>query len=181
MSKVIFLDVDGVLNRHHERYYTRETSPQGFIGIGQKHLYWLKYIVDKTGAYIVLSSDWKDCFETDDCDPNKVNCPDGTYLANRLAKAGCRIVERTDDSSVGNERSTGRGFGIRKYLKAHPEVTEYVILDDVWFLDFNRELVPHLLWLEYPLTRRPAEKAIKCLNGVLIDNEKAKTKAGYYE
>lgn len=180
MSKVIFLDVDGVLNRHHERYGTREKSPMGFTGVGQKHLLELRRIVEETGAYIVLSSDWKDCFYTDECSPREAD-KDGVYLCKRLAENGLKIVERTDEKSEGNERSTGRGFGIRKYLKAHPEVTEYVILDDVWFLDFTKELVPHFLWLEYPLTKRSADKAIKCLKGELIDNEKAKTKAGYYE
>lgn len=180
MSKVIFLDVDGVLNRHHERYGTREKSPMGFTGVGQKHLLELRRIVEETGAYIVLSSDWKDCFYTDECNPMEAD-KDGVYLCKRLAENGLKIVERTDDKSEGNERSTGRGFGIRKYLKAHPEVTEYVILDDVWFFDFTKELVPHFLWLEYPLTKRSADKAIKCLKGELIDNEKAKTKAGYYE
>ena len=55
-------------------------------------------------------------------------------------------------------------------------VTDYVILDDIWFSDFTNELVPHFVWLEHSLTKRSADKAIKCLNGELIDNTKAKTK-----
>jgi hypothetical protein len=165
MSKIIFLDIDGVLNRHHNVYYTRETSPQGFIGIGQKHLNQLKRIVDETGAEIVLTSDWKDCFNEDDCTPDHAACPDGVYLANRLKDAGCPIIARTDDRSVGNDSSTGRGYGIRKYLKAHPEISEYVILDDIWFKDYTDELVDHFVHLEFPLTKRSADKAIKCLKG----------------
>ena len=39
-----------------------------------------------------------------------------------------------------------RGEGILKYLKAHPEIEEYVVLDDCRF-DFqkNRKLWEHLL------------------------------------
>ena len=113
MSKVIFLDIDGVLNRHDERYPTREKSPMGFVGVGQKHIDQLKRIVDETGAYIVLSSDWKMCFDTIDCNPDNANNEDGVYLWKRLNDAGCRIIEHTDDRSVGNDYSTGRGFGIR--------------------------------------------------------------------
>lgn len=170
MSKVIFLDIDGVLNRHDERYPTREKSPMGFVGVGQKHIDQLKRIVNETGAYIVLSSDWKMCFEDLNCNPKKA-IEDGKYLWNRLNDNGCRIVEKTDDRSVGNDYSTGRGYGIRKYLKAHPEVTDYVILDDIEFFDFTGELKEHLVLLDYPLTKRSADKAIKILKGVKNENK----------
>lgn len=48
--KIIFLDVDGVLNSIEDRFsWTIETD---------KHLEILKYIVDKTNAKIVVSSSW---------------------------------------------------------------------------------------------------------------------------
>ena len=156
MSKVIFLDVDGVLNRHHWRYGTKEKSPTGYVGVGQKQL------VDETGAYIVLSSDWKMCFKDLDCNPDTAD-EDGKYLLRRLQENGMTIVEKIDDRSVGDDYSTGRGYGIRKYLKAHPEVTNYVILDDCRFSDFTGSLLEHFVYLEYPLNKRSLKKAIKIL------------------
>ena len=162
MSKVIFLDVDGVLNRHHWRYGTKEKSPMGYVGVGQKYLEILKQLVDATGAYIVLSSDWKMCFKDLDCNPDTAD-EDGKYLLRRLQENGMTIVEKTDDRSVGDDYSTGRGYGIRKYLKAHPEVTNYVILDDCWFSDFTGSLLEHFVYLEYPLNKTSLNKAIKIL------------------
>lgn len=170
MSKVIFLDVDGVLNRHHSLYGTKEMSPMGFTGVGQKHLLELRRIVDATSARIILTSDWKDCFTTDGCDPKKANA-DGEYLVKRLKDVGLRIVERTNDQPLECDRGKGfggRGYGIRKYLKQHPDVTEYVILDDVEFRDFTGELLDHFVYLEYPLTKRSADRAIK----ILLQGEK---------
>lgn len=162
MSKIIFLDIDGVLNRHHERYGTREKSPMGFVGLGQKHVLQLKRIVEETGAKIVMSSDWKMCYKSDDCDIKTAN-PDGVYVIKRLAENGMKLVARTNEVSLEGEHSTGRGYGIRKYLRQHPEVTNYVILDDYKWRDFTGELLDHLVLLEYPLTKRSADKAIKIL------------------
>ena len=165
MSKVIFLDVDGVLNCCKGDHPTKERTPNGFIGIDQKYVKRLKKIVDNTGAYIVLTSDWKDLFRTDDCDPDQANI-DGKYLCECLTKEGLKITERTDDKSVGNDFSTGRGYGIRKYLKNHPEVTDYIILDDVHFMDFSRDLEPHLILLTNSLTEKVVNKSINFLKPV---------------
>ena len=164
MSKVIFLDIDGVLNRHDERYGTREKSPMGFVGLGQKHLIQLRRVVEVTGAEIVMSSDWKMCYKSDDCNPKYANA-DGLYVIRRLAENGMKLVAVTNEQSLDGEYSTGRGYGIRKYLRQHPEVTEYVILDDYVWRDFTDELLEHLVYLKYPLTKRTADKAIKILKG----------------
>ena len=162
MSKVIFLDIDGVLNRHDERYGTKEKSPMGFTGLGQKHVLELKRIVEETGAEIVMSSGWKMCYKTDDCDMATAN-PDGIYVIKRLAENGIKLVARTTETPLEGEYSTGRGYGIRKYLRQHPEVTNYVILDDYEWEDFTDELLDHFVYLKYPLTKRSANKAIKIL------------------
>ena len=52
--KVIFLDVDGVLNCQKT-----EAKCRGFIGVDSKKVKLLKKIVDATDAKIVLSSSWK--------------------------------------------------------------------------------------------------------------------------
>ena len=62
--KVIFLDVDGVLNAA----YTRERAPSGTIGLNPQMVRQLKRIVDATGAVAVLVSSWKKDW---DIDPDK--------------------------------------------------------------------------------------------------------------
>lgn len=159
MSKVIFLDIDGVLNGRS----TRVKSSMGFTGIDLKYIRALKELIDQTGAYVVLSSDWKDCFTEDNCNPATADA-DGAYLIKRLLSQGVNIMARTDDQSVGKDWSTGRGFGIRKYLKAHPEVENYVILDDIKFRDFTGELEEHFVECKCPFGKRNLKKALKILN-----------------
>ena len=54
--KVIFLDIDGVLN---SRAYDRKRNWDELTNIDESRLPLVKNIVDETGARIVLSSTWK--------------------------------------------------------------------------------------------------------------------------
>lgn len=53
--KVIFLDVDGVLNCRT----TRQRNPAGFVGVEPEKCQILRRILRETGAHIVLSSTWR--------------------------------------------------------------------------------------------------------------------------
>ena len=53
--KVIFLDVDGVLNSVR----TKEQTPSGCTGIESKLVKNLAKIVNETKAILILTSDWK--------------------------------------------------------------------------------------------------------------------------
>ena len=98
---------------------TVQKTPDGYTGI------------DDARADLVLSSDWKEVKPTDD---------DYVYLISKLALCGLSIDGQTQDQMY------KRGEGILKYLKAHPEIEEYVVLDDCRF-DFqkDRKLWEHLL------------------------------------
>ena len=125
---VIFLDVDGVLNTTT----TVQKTPDGYTGIDDARVEVLAKIIEKIGgADLVLSSDWKEMKPTDD---------DYVYLVSKLALCGLSSDGQTQDQMY------KRGEGILKYLKAHPEIEEYVVLDDCRF-DFqkNRKLWGHLL------------------------------------
>lgn len=124
-TKIIFLDVDGVLNDDN----TNTRTPDGYTGVDEKYIKNLKRIVDRTGAEIVLSSDWK--FEYP-------NGPAGRYLKEQLEKEGLKIKAKTPGDSRGRG-FTGRGGEILAYLKKHPEVRNFVILDDNRFRDFQEE------------------------------------------
>ncbi|MEE0687028.1 MAG: HAD domain-containing protein [Lachnospiraceae bacterium] len=115
---VIFLDIDGVLNTTR----TVQSTPKRFKGIDDARVAILANAIKKYGgADIVLSSDWKDLREDDE---------DYLYLVSKLAKEGLSISGKTQDEMY------KRGAGIWEYLQAHPEIEEYVILDDNVF-DFR--------------------------------------------
>ena len=55
MSKIIFLDVDGVLNNEN----TNARSPGGYVGVMDSKVKLLSKLVKETNADVVISSDWR--------------------------------------------------------------------------------------------------------------------------
>lgn len=115
--KVIFLDIDGVLNSEQ---YIRECDGCGIV-IDPSKMVLLKQIVDATGTKIVLSTSWREHWSKDDtqCDSTGVlmNSMFGTY--------GLRIFDKTP------QLHTRREEEIRNWLDEHPEVENFVVLDDM--------------------------------------------------
>lgn len=133
IMKIIFLDIDGVLNADCDFGGRSKPNPtvindegQRFCGIGKTHVRHLKNIVDKTGAEIVLVSSWKKDYEEylKYGYENRV----GKYLYNKLREQELRILDTTlrYDFSYGSNR----GYEIRQWLEEHPEVDDWVVLDD---------------------------------------------------
>ena len=120
--KVIFLDVDGVLNS-----VETTTLCYGFVGIDDEKIAKLRRIVEATGAQIVLSSSWKHDWEPLDKDKqNKY----GDYLDQKLKRCLLSVIDKTSEAN-----SECRGKGIIKWVGTH-EVDSFIILDDEWF-DFK--------------------------------------------
>ena len=153
-SKVIFLDVDGVLNDGA----TEDRTPDGFIGLSDAMITNLERIVKETDAKVVLVSTWKS--EWDQFPENRT--PDGQYLDARLAQHNIVISDKTTD------RVSNRGFGINRWLHAHPEVERWIVLDDDIFVDYAcMGIMPHLIRTRYcygGLTYELADQAIAKLN-----------------
>ncbi len=122
--KVIFLDIDGVLNTP-----SSESRCGEYIGIDDEKVERLKKIVDKTKAEIVLISTWKKYW----CREENLK-PLQDYLANyldeKLAKQGLKAIDKTKDKADGLYLS--RGEGILEYIFRN-KVENYVILDDCQF------------------------------------------------
>lgn len=152
--KVIFLDIDGVLNDRH----TETRAPTGFIGLNADMVKNLKTVVDATGAKIVLVSTWKSEW---DHDPNE-RTNDGQYLVDILETYDMGILDKTTD------RVSDRGHGIRNYLAVHPEIKQFVILDDDVFPDYHEcDLMPYLVKTSFysgGLTAELAQTAIDKLS-----------------
>lgn len=129
--KVIFLDIDGVLNEAG----SKSRSPHGFIGVDDDKVAILKQIVDVTGAAIVLSSTWKKGWSAN---PDEID-DDAVYLNKKLARHGLRIIDKTIDDTW------NRGFGVKAWLGTHT-VEAWLVLDDDIFEDFEREeIMPHFV------------------------------------
>ena len=121
--KVIFLDIDGVLN--HVDTPDRLT---GIIGIDDECCRRLKRVVDECDASIVLISTWKmhikDTYEESD--------KSGKYLLDKFKHHNIPLIGKTS-GPCGN----GRGKGIIEYLNSHEEVDSYIIIDDEFFDDYT--------------------------------------------
>lgn len=109
--KVIFLDIDGVLNS--EKFFMEKA--RDIIALDKSKINLLKKIVDVTNAKIVLSSTWRML-------PS--NHPDYKALMSFFEEEGLSVYDKTPSGS------NGRGSEIQQWLNNHPEVTDFVILDD---------------------------------------------------
>lgn len=129
MAFVIFLDIDGVLNTRTT--CERATSEQ-YTGIDGERVKILGLAMKECRAEgVVLTTDWKDLPEEHE---------DYVYLQKKLAGYGIKILGKTQEPYTWQ-----RGVGILQYLQEHPEIEEYVIIDDQHF-DFRDD---SKLWENY--------------------------------
>ena len=129
--KIIFLDIDGVLNS--EKYDRNRTEEQG--NIDKTRLPPLKKLVDETGALIVLSSSWRKHWEKD-----KDKCDDiGRELINDFAKYDLFIYDKTT-CTVKNDRAEE----IRMWLANNDNIEAFIIIDDIAF-GWGSDLQDHLI------------------------------------
>ena len=162
--KVIFLDIDGVLNCDTSKSYCHDDTYGIITGIDSDKVKRLAKIVEETKAQIILSSDWKIGWNIHYVGrkPSHVK-----YLDNHLYKKGKLIIkDKTPDINKG----WSRGEEILSYLKTHPDIDNYVILDDTFFDDFIiKEIEEHLVLTDYKvgLTDENVQSAIKILKGAL--------------
>ena len=122
--KVIFLDVDGVLNTPS---YERRCGE--YIGIDDEKVEKLKKIVEKTKTEIVLISTWKKYWRKEE-KLKPLQDYSANYLDEKLAKQGLKAIDKTKDKADG--RYLSRGESILEYVYRN-NVENYIILDDCQF------------------------------------------------
>lgn len=122
--KVIFLDIDGVLNTP-----SSESRCGEYIGIDDEKVEKLKQIVEKTKAEIVLISTWKKYWRKEE-KLKPLQDYSANYLDEKLAKQGLKATDKTKDKSDG--RYLSRGESILEYVYRN-NVEKYIILDDCQF------------------------------------------------
>jgi hypothetical protein len=120
--KVIFLDIDGVLN----------VIPVGhdkWGAIFHDHFVDnLKRIIDVTGAKLVISSTWR-----------MGNGLEGMIDMWKERDLPGEVIGITPNFMVHFKTTLCRGKEIDAYLEEHPEITNYVIIDD------DSDMEPHQL------------------------------------
>ena len=139
MNNIIFLDIDGVLNdmdyfrkskdvRHN--YYKCLTGYKKLLlthllDIDLNKVYLLKELINNTNSKVVVTSSWR-------------NLRIYPLVEDYLINLGIPIIDTTPyiDSK--------RGLEIKTYLEEH-EVSNYIILDDDIFPDFDEEILIHLI------------------------------------
>lgn len=157
--KVIFLDIDGVLNTP-----SSESRCGEYIGIDDEKVEKLKKIVKKTKAEIVLISTWKKYWRKEE-KLKPLQDYSATYLDERLAKQGLKAIDKTKDKADG--RYLSRGEGILEYVYRN-NVENYIILDDCQFDYDGCDLSDKLIKANQ--TEGLTEKEVKTACRILVNN-----------
>ena len=161
MEKIIFLDVDGVLNFWD---CWIDSIPNVLRGDDKTQklsldcINQLNRIIDETGAKIVISSTWRKYKWLYD------------FLLSSPIKG--EIIGETPDLLYDVSRKTSRGLEIKEWLNdEYGEPCHFIILDDDDDMD---DLMDHLIQTNYDdgLTEEIANKVISKLNSE-IEKEKS--------
>lgn len=131
MSKVLFLDIDGVLNSNSENDSNQREISDATL-IDEVKIKLLAHLVNKTNSKIILHSGWRMWF---DCELKPLRM-EAKRLTELLENEGLHIYGLTPDLTTEEIRQTKK-FSLVKadeillWLKSHNEVTEWVVIDDL--------------------------------------------------
>lgn len=147
--KIIFLDIDGVINTMQigadlvPYYGTEDTCPNNIQAIR-----WLNKLCIETNAKIVISSSWRHA--------GMDKCRKAIYKGG--VAEDIEIIDSTP-TTWGD-----RGDEIKLWLDTHPEVEEFVILDDDTDMG---DLLPYLVKCDHQKGFAAEEytKAFRLLSG----------------
>lgn len=126
--KVIFLDVDGVLNPLVNIYMRKkkgEPTSSYHITIPGDKIYRLKQIVDRTGAILIMSSSWRLGYIASNMTPSRsyIN------LNNQLMRYGLQLQGWTP---VHKDRIRGIeiNWWLESFIRNNGYKPKYIIIDD---------------------------------------------------
>lgn len=136
-TKIIFLDIDGVLNTHKYTVQTKDDEEHAYKFLDRNKIKLLKHIVDTTNARLVLSSTWRNSFAAN-LEPTDYL---STSLTSALKNEGLELYSKTEH--LNDDRYTE----IKTWLKNYPEINKFVIIDDN---DFDwKDLYPFWIKTSY--------------------------------
>lgn len=153
--KIIFLDIDGVLN---SRRYDASRGPADG-NIDESRLELLKKLTDRTGANLVLTSTWRRHWDPEGKETDEV----GRALEETFRRKGLRLWDRTKE--LGKERYKE----VKDWLTRHPETEAFVIFDDQKF--GWQELDPYTVKTDPLIGRGLEERHIEKAASLLMREE----------
>ena len=156
MMRVIFLDIDGVIcTTLSARLSDALRLPPERMIFDPLALFWLRWLVRRTGAVLVLCSSWRDALSVDD--PLSRAFISNLYRA--LERNGTPIFDAAPQGPEGS-----KGLDILAWLACH-SCERYIALDDHDCFFGAPEVYPH--WVAVPpdrgLRRREAKAACRHL------------------
>lgn len=138
MSKICFLDIDGVLNSQFwNDSHQREISEGKYIDADKVKL--LGLLIHNTDAKLVLHSGWRFWFD----DKLKPLRAEAANLVCLLAAENMTLYDMTPDLTTEEIRATKK-FSLVKaseilaWLETHPATEAWVVLDD---LSLNHDII----------------------------------------
>lgn len=160
--KIIFLDIDGVLNSSD---YRKQLGIQYFSDIiDRRKMPLLKKIVEETEAQIVLSTSWRKFWSEGEPQLDPV----GQYINDVFAEYGLSVFDKTPVME-----ESGRNAEIKAWLNGKWHVDGYVILDDKDF-GWSPDLRAHFVRTDLNgdgLEAVQVQETIDVLNGNLRISE----------
>ncbi len=164
MKKIIFLDIDGVLNTRDWHSRMTKDTPRDEFGwvFDPVAVENLAHIINETGANIVVSSSWKYLGMTKLKEMWDIRNLPGDLLDITPNTVSDEILLNANLDEI--ELGVCRGNEIKEWLSKHKgEVSNYVIIDD--FDDLLPEQMCHAVITNtlIGITESDAEKAIKIL------------------
>lgn len=142
--KVLFLDVDGVLNSRDSTNFKNNLWP-----INDEMCFMVGKIQLDTGCAIVVSSSWR-------------HHPDGMKT---IREKFNDVIDKTPYlNHLVNYEDKPRGHEIQAWLDKHPEVTRYAILDDDSDMLDEQKPAFFQTTFQHGLTKEIAKKVTDYLN-----------------
>lgn len=166
--KIIFLDIDGVLNSElWNKDNEMEISKGKFIDSEKVRL--LSEIINETKAKIVLHSGWRFWFNDNIMPLRK----EAEYLVEVLKSYNLNIYDKTPDLTTVEIRKSKK-FSLVKaqeillWLDQHDNIEKYVILDDLDLNNNGIEMFQIKTDGVIGLTKENVEEVIRMLNSYEI-------------
>ena len=153
--KIIFLDIDGVLNCSESK-----SECFGYTGIDNIIIKRLKRIIEETNAQIILISTWKENWFKESFNKG-LQDELANYLDRKFKRDRLSVLDKTTD--INGSRGKGILQAISKY-----SIKNFIILDDETFDYKELNLLPYLIKTEYlngGLTEEITNKTINLLKG----------------
>lgn len=161
--KVIFLDVDGVINSDFWLESHQKEISDGTL-IDKEKIELLAKIVHNTGSELVMHSGWRFWFDSEMQPIRK----EAQNLIDLLLDSGLSIYSMTPDLTTEDIRKTKmfskvKAAEIFLWLKQNPNIDNWIVLDDIDL--HNNELAIRQIRTnaKIGLTEKNADKAIEML------------------